>query len=193
MPWVTNQGQSCPALCAKADCSTDPASGCLQTTQKAGEQKDPDVLNCCEVCKEMKLSKRFNKRVSYNVLFFRYSLNLKTLMMFNRYSIYPISRYNRDLKYQYTPNIILNLISSYSATQATLTNFDRTFKLCAKKENIRAWKFHFWEQFIGIIPADFLISGIIFCFTGNALSRSKHFKTFNPFRLHHVYKVFTNT
>lgn len=114
-------------------------------------------------------------------------------MVLNRYSIYPVSRYNRDLKYQNTPNSILNLISSYLATQATRTNFDRAFKLCVKKENIRACKFHFREQFISIIPADFLISGIIFCFTGNALSRSKHFKTFHPFRVHHVYKVFTNT
>lgn len=84
----------------------------------------PDVLNCCEVYKEMNLGKRFSKRVSYNVLFFRCILNLKILMVFNDSLVYPVSRYNRDLKYHYNPNNILNLISSHSATQATLTNFD---------------------------------------------------------------------
>lgn len=154
---------------------------------------EPDVLNCCQLCKETSLSKRFSKRVFYNVLFFRYILNFKILMVFNSSSIYPIGRYNRDLKHQYNPNSILNLIYSYSATQATLSNFDWAVKLCLKKKNIRAWKFHFCEQFISIVPADFLISGIIFCFTGNALPRSKHFKIFHPYRLHHVYKEFTDT
>lgn len=179
-------------LCAKADCSTDPVWGCLQTTEKAGEQKDPDVLNSCEVCKEMSLSKRFIKRVSCNVLFFRYSLNLKFLV-FNRSSIYCFSRCNRDLKHQYTSNSILNLISSYSAAQATLTNFDWGLKLCVKKENIRAWKFHFCYQFISIVPADFLSLALYFVSLENALPRSKRFKIFHPSRLHHMYKVFTNT
>lgn len=193
MSWGTNQAQPCQTLCAEAGYSTHPVLGCLQTMQRAGEHMDPDILNHCEVCKEMNLSKRFSKRVSYNVLFFRYILNFKILMVFNTSSIYPISGYNRDLKYQYNPNSILNLISAYSATQATQANFDWALKLCLKKENIRAWKFHFCEQFISIVLTDFLISGIIFCFTGNALPRSKHFKIFHPFRLHRMYKVFTNT
>lgn len=99
-------------------------SGSLQSKQKVGEQMDLDVLHCCEAPKEMKLSRRFSKRASYNITVSGFSLHLKILIAFEDFPVYHVTRYNRDLKYQYNTNRILNVIYFRSTTQGTLNNFD---------------------------------------------------------------------
>lgn len=42
-------------------------------------------------------------------------------MVFEDFPVYHVNSYNRDLKYQYDTNGILNAISFYSSTQASLT------------------------------------------------------------------------
>jgi len=45
-------------------------------------------------------------------------------MVFEDFPVYHVNSYNRDLKYQYDTNGILNAISFYSSTQATLNDCD---------------------------------------------------------------------